>query len=46
MSQIKRPYDMPFTRVELILMALKDAQLQVLIAKRAEEPHKGKWAIP
>ena len=46
MSQIERPYDMPFTRVELILMALKDAQLQVLIAKRAEEPHKGKWAIP
>ena len=40
------PYDMPFTRVELILLALQDSQLQVLLAKRSEAPHKGRWAIP
>jgi len=37
---------MPFTRIEVILMTLVDAELSVLLARRAEAPYAGQWALP
>ena len=37
---------MPFTRLEIAVMSLVDGVLQVLLARRAEAPHAGKWALP
>ena len=37
---------MPFTRLEIAVMSLVDGALHVLLARRAEEPHAGKWALP
>jgi len=39
-------YAMPFTRLEIAVMSLVDERLQVLLARRAEAPHAGKWALP
>ncbi len=39
-------HPMPFTRVELAVMSLVDGQLQVLLARRAQAPHAGRWALP
>ena len=39
-------YAMPFTRLEIAVMSLVDGVLQVLLARRAEAPHAGKWALP
>ena len=41
-----RKHAMPFTRVEVAVMALIDGGLQVLLARRAEAPHAGAWALP
>lgn len=40
----RRP--MPFTRLELCVLSLVDGELQVLLARRASEPYKGRWALP
>ena len=37
---------MPFTRVELIVMSVVNDGLSVLLGKRKEAPHAGKWALP
>ena len=37
---------MPFTRIELAIMAILDGGLAILLGKRAGAPHKGKWALP
>lgn len=37
---------MPFTRIEVAVMGLVDGSLQVLLARRAESPHAGEWALP
>jgi 8-oxo-dGTP diphosphatase len=37
---------MPFTRIEIALFTVRDGELHVLLARRAEEPHAGKWALP
>ena len=37
---------MPFTRIELVVLTVVDGRLAVLLGRRAEEPHKGKWALP
>jgi 8-oxo-dGTP diphosphatase len=42
----KTRYPMPFTRVELCVFSLEDGELKVLLAKRASEPHEGRWALP
>jgi 8-oxo-dGTP diphosphatase len=42
----KKRYPMPFTRVELCVFSLADGELRVLLAKRASEPHEGRWALP
>lgn len=39
-------HPMPFTRIELAIMSIVDGGLTVLLGKRAEAPHKGKWALP
>jgi ADP-ribose pyrophosphatase YjhB (NUDIX family) len=39
-------YEMPFTRVELAVLGLVDGALHVLLARRAGEPYKGRWALP
>lgn len=41
-----KQYPMPFCRVELAVMGLVDERLQVLLAKRAEPPNPGRWALP
>lgn len=39
-------YPMPFTRLEIAVMSLVDGELQVLLARRAQAPYAGKWALP
>ena len=39
-------YPMPFTRIELAILSVVDGRLVVLLGKRAQEPHAGKWALP
>lgn len=39
-------YPMPFTRIELTVMSIVDGKLSVLLGKRSQAPHKGKWALP
>jgi len=39
-------YEMPFTRLELAVFGLVDGELHVLLARRAGEPYKGRWALP
>ena len=37
---------MPFTRLEIAVLSLIEGELRVLLARRAEAPHAGKWALP
>jgi len=37
---------MPFVRLELVPLAVKDGALQVLLSHRKEAPFKGKWGLP
>jgi ADP-ribose pyrophosphatase YjhB (NUDIX family) len=37
---------MPFTRIEIAVMSLVEGGLHVLLARRAEAPYAGKWALP
>jgi 8-oxo-dGTP diphosphatase len=37
---------MPFTRLEIAVMSLIQGRLQVLLARRAQAPHAGQWALP
>jgi 8-oxo-dGTP diphosphatase len=37
---------MPFTRIELVVLTVIDGRLAVLLGRRSEAPHKGKWALP
>jgi ADP-ribose pyrophosphatase YjhB (NUDIX family) len=39
-------YPMPFVRTELAVMSIVDGALSVLLGKREEAPHAGKWALP
>ena len=39
-------HPMPFTRIEVAVLSVVDNELQVLLAKRAEAPYAGKWALP
>lgn len=39
-------HQMPFTRVELAVFAVEQGALQVLLGRRAEAPHAGRWALP
>lgn len=39
-------YPMPFVRLDLVVLAVHDGQLQALLSHRKEAPHKGKWGLP
>lgn len=45
-NPITRAYPMPFTRIESAIMSIVDGVLVVLLGKRAQAPHQGKWALP
>ena len=42
----KSPYPMPFTRIELCVLAVVGEGLAVLLGRREEAPAQGKWALP
>lgn len=44
--QPEKPYPMPFTRIEVVVLGIVDGQLQVLLAKRTATPQAGRWALP
>ncbi|MBN8504332.1 MAG: NUDIX hydrolase [Burkholderiales bacterium] len=37
---------MPFVRTELVVLCVAQGELQVLLSRRAEEPHAGKLGLP
>ena len=39
-------HPMPFVRIELAVLGVHDGVLQVLLARRAEAPYAGRWALP
>lgn len=39
-------YPIPFTLIELAIMSIVDGGLVVLLGKREQAPHQGKWALP
>lgn len=39
-------HQMPFTRVELVIMSVLDDGLCVLLGKREQAPYIGQWALP
>lgn len=39
-------HPMPFTRLEIAVLALVGQDLHVLLARRAAAPHAGRWALP
>ena len=45
-SSPQKRYPMPFTRIEIVVMSLIEGELRVLLARRAEAPYVGKWALP
>ena len=39
-------HSMPFTRIELVVMAEVDKVLSVLLGRREQSPYAGQWALP
>ncbi|MFS1526113.1 NUDIX hydrolase [Microbulbifer sp. 2304DJ12-6] len=39
-------FDVPLTSVDMAIFTVRDAQLQVLLVKRAQHPAMGQWALP
>ena len=39
-------YEMPFTRIELAVLAVAGDRLRVLLGRREAEPYRGRWALP
>lgn len=44
-SRQKSNHTMPFVRLELVVMSVINDLLSVLLVKRQEPPHAGKWAL-
>lgn len=42
----RKLHPMPFVRIELAVLTVRDGQLQVLLGRRAEPPHQGSLALP
>lgn len=42
----KPVHPMPFVRIELVVLTVHEALLQVLLGRRAEAPYAGRWALP
>ena len=45
-SVTENVHQMPFTRVELVIMSVVDDVLCVLLGKREQAPYIGQWALP
>ena len=41
-----RAYDPVAVTVDVVALTIRDAQLQVLLVRRGEQPHRGSWALP
>lgn len=41
-----KAYPMPFTRLEVAVLGRVDGRLHVLLARRAQAPQAGRWALP
>lgn len=39
-------YPMPLVRLDLVILAVRGGQLQVLLSHRKEAPYQGKWGLP
>lgn len=39
-------HEMPFVRLELAVLTVKDGALHVLLGKRTQAPYAGRWALP
>lgn len=39
-------FDVPLCTVDMAIFTVQEAQLKVLLVKRAQHPHRGKWALP
>lgn len=39
-------HPMPFTRIELVVLAVEGGRLQVMLGRRTGAPHAGRWALP
>ncbi|WP_156398093.1 MULTISPECIES: NUDIX domain-containing protein [unclassified Duganella] len=39
-------FDVPLTSVDLVIFTIREQALHVLLVKRGEHPHKGRWALP
>lgn len=46
MTTLHPRHEMPFTRIELVVLGLVDGQLAVLLGRRSHEPYAGRWALP
>jgi 8-oxo-dGTP diphosphatase len=42
----RKRHPMPFTRLEIAVLGIVDGALSVLLARRAEAPFAGRWALP
>ena len=40
------PYPHPAVTVDIVIFTIRDAQLKLLLIRRAGEPYLGKWALP
>ena len=45
-TAVRAHHEMPFTRLEIAVLGLAGEELCVLLARRAEAPYAGKWALP
>lgn len=45
-DSLEKRYPMPFVRMELVILAVRDGALHVLLSHRKEAPFKGKWGLP
>lgn len=41
-----RAYDPVAVTVDVVALTIRDAQLQVLLVRRGEQPYQGSWALP
>lgn len=39
-------HEMPFTRLEIVVMSIIEGRLEVLLGRRAQAPNQGRWALP
>jgi 8-oxo-dGTP diphosphatase len=45
-SESELPYERPLVTVDVVILTLRNDQLQVLLMKRGADPFRGAWALP